>query len=248
MQPEQLMALRRSDMKTALVLMFISVLIIVESLSFPLTGSYAGVQNVWYVSPALFPIIVSSVLLICGLSLFIKSIIFIKKNANTATATESSASWARFFLLVSLISGQIFGFVPLIDFALSSFIFLFVFIFAFYSDSAVFQKRIFFIWSLVCILLTLIRMNSEFSDETRSIFDWAAIVFIFFMVALLYKWAKDAKQIKVWRISWKTALIVTLVVCPVFRLGMLVPLPTEGIVINPMVDTKYVVRDLWRAM
>jgi len=29
---------------------------------------------------------------------------------------------------------------------------------------------------------------------------------------------------------------------------MLVPLPTEGIVINPMVDIKYVVRDVWREM
>ena len=44
MQPEQLMALRRADMKTALVLMIISTLVIIESLSFPLTGSYAGVQ------------------------------------------------------------------------------------------------------------------------------------------------------------------------------------------------------------
>lgn len=248
MQPEQLMALRRADMKTALVLMFISALVIIESLSFPLTGSYAGVQNVWYVSPALFPIIISSVLFICGLSLLIKSLIFIKKNAAIATAKESTASWWRFFVLVSLIAGQVFGFVPLIDFALSSFIFLFVFIFAFYSDNATFQKRIFVIWSTLCFLLFLVTITTNLSEDIRFLFDWATLFFIGCMVALLYTWAKKSEQLKVWRISWKTALIVTLIVCPVFRLGMLVPLPTEGLVINPMVDIKYVVRDLWREM
>ncbi|KZN13984.1 tripartite tricarboxylate transporter TctB family protein [Marinomonas sp. TW1] len=248
MQPEQLMALRRSDMKTALVLMGISAFAMIESLNFPLTGNYAGVQNVWYVSPALFPIIIFSVLFLCGLVMLIKSIIFIKKNALTATAKESTASWWRFFVLVSLIAGQVYGFVPLVDFALSSFIFLFVFIFAFYSDNAMFQKRIFMIWSVVCVLLATVTFSTELTDETRSLFDWAALLFIGVMVVTLFKWAKQSKQMKVWRISWKTALIVTVIVCPMFRLGMLVPLPTEGIVINPMVDLKYVVRDVWRDM
>lgn len=248
MQPEQLMTLRRADMKTALVLMIVSAFAIIESLSFPLTGNYAGVQNVWYVSPALFPIIISCLLFLCGAALLIKSIIFIKKNSLTATAKESAASWWRFYILVSLIAGQVYGFIPLIDFALSSFIFLFVFIFAFYSDSATFQKRIFAIWTVVCFLLALVTFSTNLTDEIRSLFDWAALVFIACMVIVLYRWAKKSEQLKVWRVSWKTALIVTLVVCPVFRLGMLVPLPTEGIVINPMVDIKYVVRDFWREM
>jgi hypothetical protein len=248
MQPENLMALRRADMKTALVLMIVSSFAIIESLNFPLTGNYAGVRNAWYVSPALFPIIISSALFLCGLALMIKSIIFIKKNALTATAKQSTASWWRFYILVSLIAGQVYGFVPLVDFALSSFIFLFVFIFAFYSDSALFQKRIFAIWSLICVLLAIVTFTTELTDEVRILFDWAALVFIGVMVITLFKWAKQTEQLKVWRVSWKTALIVTVVICPLFRLGMLVPLPTEGIVINPMVDIKYVVRDIWREM
>lgn len=246
MQPEQLMALRRADFKTSLVLMAISTLIFVESLNFPLNDSYAGVQNVWYVSPALFPILISSVLFLCGLFLLIKSIAFIKKNASTATAIESRASWWRFFILVALIAGQVFGFVPLVDFALSAFLFLFVFIYAFYSDNSVFQKRIFTIWVAISSVLTLINFSMELSDENRLILDWATLLLIIVMVIVCYKWAAHSNQLKVWRVSWKTALIVTLIVCPVFRLGMLVPLPTEGLVINPMVDAKYVIRDYWR--
>ncbi|MBD5769996.1 tripartite tricarboxylate transporter TctB family protein [Marinomonas colpomeniae] len=248
MQPEQLMTLRRADMRTASILMIVSAFAIIESLSFPLTGNYAGVQNVWYVSPALFPIIISCLVFLCGAALLIKSIIFIKQNAAIGTAKESPASWWRFFVLVSLIAGQVYGFVPLIDFALSSFIFLFVFIFAFYSDNSTFQKRIFAIWTVVCVLLASVTFSTNLTDETRSLFDWTALVFIVCMIVTLYKWAKKSEQLKVWKVSWKTALIVTLVVCPVFRLGMLVPLPTEGIVINPMVDIKYVVRDFWREM
>ena len=161
MQPEQLMTLRRADMRTASILMIVSAFAIIESLSFPLTGNYAGVQNVWYVSPALFPIIISCLVFLCGAALLIKSIIFIKQNAAIGTAKESPASWWRFFVLVSLIAGQVYGFVPLIDFALSSFIFLFVFIFAFYSDNSTFQKRIFarhIFFSIACVVFVHAKM------------------------------------------------------------------------------------------
>ncbi|MEL0636443.1 tripartite tricarboxylate transporter TctB family protein [Marinomonas sp. TI.3.20] len=246
MQPEQLMALRRADMRTAVILMIVSTLAMVDSFSFPLTGSYAGVQNMWYVSPALFPIIVFSLLFLCGLSLLIKSITFIKKHPSIATAKESPASWGRFFLLVSLIAGMVYGFIPMIDFALSSFLFLFIFIFTFYSDNALFQKRIFVIWTTVSFLLAVVSFTTDLSDDKRMLFDWAMLAFIFCMLIVLYSWAKKSEQLKVWRVSWKTALIVTLIVCPLFRLGMLVPLPTEGLIINSMVDLKYTIHDLWR--
>ncbi|GAB3482799.1 tripartite tricarboxylate transporter TctB family protein [Marinomonas epiphytica] len=246
MQPEQLMALRRADFKTAIILMLISAFVLFESLSFPLTESYAGVQNVWYVSPALFPIIISLLLFLCALVLLVKSFLHIKKHVNTATAIESRSSWWRFFVLVSLIAGQVFGFVPMVDFALSAFIFLFVFIFAFYSDEVQFQKRVFYIWTSVCLLLALLNFTTTLEETSRIYLDWATLAFILSLLIIFRSWALQQNKMKVWRISWKTALIVTLVVCPIFRLGMLVPLPTEGLLIEPMVDVKYLLRDLWR--
>lgn len=248
MQPEQLMALRRADIKTAVILIFISALMIVESLNFPLTDSYAGVQNAWYVSPALFPILIGSILLLCGAVLLTKAVVFVKHNAEVATAKESAASWWRFALLVSLIAGQVFGWVPLIDFAFAAFIFLFLFIFAFYSDSSLFQGRVFKIWTITSVLLVLTSVLVEFSEETRLYLDFLAVAYIAVMVWLARTWAQKSDQLGVWKISWKTALIVTIVICPLFRLGMLVPLPTEGLVIEKMVDMKYVVRDYWRSL
>ncbi|TBR42783.1 hypothetical protein CBF23_006290 [Marinomonas agarivorans] len=248
MQPEQLMALRRADIKTAVILIFVAALMIVESLNFPLTDSYAGVQNAWYVSPALFPILIGSLLLLCGAILLLKAVVFVKSNAEVATAKETKASWWRFALLVSLIAGQIFGWVPLVDFALAAFIFLFLFIFAFHSDNAVFQGRIFKIWTATSILLILISLFAELSEETRFYVDILVLVYMAVMVWLARSWAQKSDQLNVWKISWKTALVVTIVICPLFRLGMLVPLPTEGIVIERMVDMKYVVRDYWRSL
>lgn len=248
MQPEQLMALRRADIKTAVVLIIISTIMIVESLNFPLTDSYAGVQNVWYVSPALFPILIGSILLVCGAALLMKAIVFVKSHAEIATAKESAESWWRFALLVSLIAGQVFGWVPFVDFSLAAFVFLFLFIFAFYSDNALFQGRILKIWTITSIVLVLVSSFTEFSEDERLYVDFVAIAYIAIVVWICKQWASKESQLAVWRISWKTALIVTIVVCPLFRLGMLVPLPTEGVVIEKMVDMKYIARDYWRSL
>ncbi|MCZ2720841.1 hypothetical protein O1D97_04080 [Marinomonas sp. 15G1-11] len=246
MQPEQLMALRRADLKTSIVLIILSTLMIIESFSFPLSDSYAGVTNAWYVSPALFPILIASILLICGIALFVKALVFVKKNAGTASAKESSESWGRFFLLVSLIAGQVYGWVPIVDFALAAFVFLFLFIFSFYSDSVLVQKKILFLWTSLSIALLLIAQVFSPGEEARMFLDWGVVLVIGLIVFVSKNWANQTQTQKAWRSSWKAALVVTIIACPVFRLGMLVPLPTEGIVIEKMVDAKYAIRDMWR--
>ena len=55
-------ALARANFKVGLVLLIICAVFFVHTLSFPMTGSYGGVENQWYVSPALFPLILLSAL------------------------------------------------------------------------------------------------------------------------------------------------------------------------------------------
>ncbi len=246
MLPEQLMALRRADLKTSIVLIVLSSLMIIESFNFPLTDSYAGVTNAWYVSPALFPILIASILLVCGVALFLKAMVFVKSHAGTASSKESAESWGRFFLLVSLIAGQVYGWVPIVDFALSAFLFLFLFIFSFYSDDISIQKKTLWLWSTLSIVLIIISQFFTPSEEGRFLLDWLVVGVIGVILLLTKGWAKQTQTDKAWRSSWKAALIVTVIACPVFRLGMLVPLPTEGLVIEKMVDAKYAVRDMWR--
>ncbi|KJZ13296.1 hypothetical protein TW85_13835 [Marinomonas sp. S3726] len=246
MQPEQLIVLRRADIKAAIVIIIVSLLMIFESASFPLTDSYAGIQNAWYVSPALFPILIASILLICGVTLLFKGLAFVRAHKEIPVVRTSQASRWRFVLLVSLISGMVFSWVPLIDFAISSFTFLFLFILAFYSDSPALQHKVLTIWTSVSLILLVLYQTSALSEGGRNLLDWGALLFALLMVGIFRKWSINLDCFTKWKTSVKTAFIVTLVVCPIFRLGMLVPLPTEGIVIEKMVDAKYLVRDMWR--
>jgi len=246
MQSEELMVLRRADIKTAVVIIILSLLMIFESASFPLTDSYAGIQNVWYVSPALFPVLTASILLICGVGLLIKGLVFVREHSDVPVVNKSRESRGRFFLLISLIAGMVFSWVPLIDFALSSFIFLFVFILAFYSDNPLLQKKIFVFWTAISVSLLVIYHGFNLDEDQRALLDWLIVAIGISIVVISRTWSTKLNLLKAWKTSWKTALIVTVVMCPIFRLGMLVPLPTEGIVIEKMVDVKYIVRDMWR--
>ena len=56
--------LRKADFWTSLVLLALAAGMLVETLTYPLEGSYAGVRNAWYVSPALLPLIVALTLIV----------------------------------------------------------------------------------------------------------------------------------------------------------------------------------------
>ena len=65
---------RQYDFKFALILLLLLAYILKLTLSFPMSGSYGGVENQWYVSPALFPLILLSALFLCCVSLLISSV------------------------------------------------------------------------------------------------------------------------------------------------------------------------------
>lgn len=50
--------LRKADFITSILLLLFSVWVIMETLKMPMKDTFGGVQNVWYVSPALFPLII----------------------------------------------------------------------------------------------------------------------------------------------------------------------------------------------
>jgi len=66
--------LRRADFITSVLLLLFSVWIIMETLKMPMKDTFGGVQNVWYVSPALFPLIISIFIMVLGAVLLIHSI------------------------------------------------------------------------------------------------------------------------------------------------------------------------------
>lgn len=66
--------LRRADFITSIIFIVFGIWVIEEALKMPLRESYAGVQNVWYVSPALFPLIIGTFITLFGIMLLANAV------------------------------------------------------------------------------------------------------------------------------------------------------------------------------
>lgn len=61
--------LRHADVVTAVLLILLSVVVLIGASQMPLRGTYGGVVNVWYVSPAALPFVIAGALLVMSISL-----------------------------------------------------------------------------------------------------------------------------------------------------------------------------------
>ncbi len=66
--------LRKADIITGVILLILSAAIIIEALQMPIGGTFAGVENTWYVSPASFPLIIGSLLAVCAVYLIVRAV------------------------------------------------------------------------------------------------------------------------------------------------------------------------------
>ncbi len=63
--------MRAGDLVIAALFFLLGCFVLILSLQMPLTGSYGGVKSVWYVSPALCPIIIGAMIIFLSISVFI---------------------------------------------------------------------------------------------------------------------------------------------------------------------------------
>ena len=63
--------LRGADLITSAIFFLLGIWIIAEAFTMPLKDSYAGVDSVWYVSPALMPLIIGAAMLLLSVAIFV---------------------------------------------------------------------------------------------------------------------------------------------------------------------------------
>jgi hypothetical protein len=153
--------LRKADFITSLILILFAIWVAVRTITtFPMKDTYAGVQNVWYVSPALFPLLISTGLFVLGIVLLIHSIrtqgaaTFLREVARAKPGISENV--LRFLSIVLLLVVYVYLHIPRIDFFLSSLICLTVFITMYYLDYPGLLPRLtifYTVGSLVFVLL-----------------------------------------------------------------------------------------------
>ncbi len=242
--------LRKADFITSVFLFALGMWICLKSMKMPMKDSFGGVQNVWYVSPALLPILIGIALMLLSLSLFVIAIrttglAWLAKGAKEGLygmlrKPAISDKNLRFIAILVLFITFVFLNVPRIDFFLSSMLFLLVFVTMFYLDERGLLVRFLKFYCagsvlfLVYFLLKLDRVMSNVYYFMTDVFALAFITTYAVYAAFSIRGNMELRR-KFW-LSVLTAIIVPVILCTVFKYFLLVPLPKEGIVVEGILD------------
>ena len=237
--------LRKADVYSGAVIFLFGLWVVLQALKMPMKDSWGGVQNVWYVSPAIFPLFVGCMIMIlagllCRTAL---KIIGIKAFAETIRWLLSKAILQflnsipnlRFYSIVVLFFSFVYLNIPRIDFFLSAVLFLAVFITSFYFDDAGLLKKLFFFY-LAGVIVLFIYFSLGLNEPLGRFVPFPAdILALCFIIAYcLYAWMLIRNN-AVLRKKYRTAMIVALaspfVVGMIFKYFLLVPMPAEGLVV-----------------
>ncbi|CAB1059161.1 hypothetical protein D1BOALGB6SA_3919 [Olavius sp. associated proteobacterium Delta 1] len=240
--------LRKADVYSGAIICLFGLWIILQALKMPMKDSWGGVQNVWYVSPAIFPLFIGCMIMLLGglLCRTALKMIGIKAFADTVRWLSSKALLQffnsvpnlRFYSIVVLFLSFVFLNIPRIDFFLSAVLFLTVFITSFYFDDAALLKKLFFFYLagvIVLIIYFLLGLNEPLGRIVPFPADILALCFIF--AYSVYAWMLIRNN-GVLRKKYRTAMIVAFaspfIVGTIFKYFLLVPMPAEGIVVAVM--------------
>lgn len=231
----------KQDCKTAVVLLFLAALLIIHTLSFPMSGSFAGVENQWYISPALFPFVVCGLLTMCSVILLYKAVLH-----NGTQQFFNLKGWIgnwqsdqikdRWYVIWNLLS-YVYVFIPSIDFYLASVFFLFSLTSRFYHatrHSLVFTP---IIQTLLAAVLIGIKLNVDPSEEINvlSINQHDTAIFysdmagsIALVCVFVLNWLLPEKQNRSKAITHTIlTLVAPLLLVLIFTFLLYVPMPVE---------------------
>lgn len=222
----------------------------------PMKDSWGGVQNVWFVSPALFPLFVGAMLALLGFSLTCTALKTVKISGMTEIARYlfSNKLWSflvsdkniRFFAVVINLAAFVFLMVPRVDFFPAAILFLLLLFLMFYvADALLLKKLLYFSVFHHLFLFILLVITSTQSDSGYEFYgDWfviAGIVLACLFTKLLI--TDDVALQKKFRLSLIIAFLAPTIIGIIFKYFLLVPMPFEGVIVQLLDSIWYA--DFW---
>lgn len=242
--------LRKADIFSGGIIFLAGCFIVSQALKMPMKDSWGGVQNVWYVSPAIFPLFIGAMIMLLGGLLVrtafkeigfggikqVREFVFSQKLAGFLRQDHNIRFYAIVFMLISFV----YLYLPRVDFFLAAILFLLVFISLFYVDDIHVLKRLFLCYLvlssvfMVVVFTGLLSYFSSFSD-----FPGDILLFNFIPVFIVYAHAQ-VRMNPIHARKMRTSLIIAFaapfVIGIIFKYLLLVPMPFEGMVIE-LLDT-----------
>lgn len=226
--------LRKADVWTGVVLAIVAVAMIAEALTFPLQGTYAGVRNAWYVSPALLPLIVGGMLFLLSIGLIAVAARDYRRLApgsRLVRVSRASISGGDGWLIAVLLAAYIVALVPRVDFVVGTSLFLFVFMAVYLVDGVRGRSVVaglLIVPAAAALALAIAgawpapRTDGQYRSDALF-----AILLVATIVAALAVARGSARRRLV--TAAVTAVGASVGLSAVFKYGLLVPLPREGL-------------------
>ena len=245
--------MRKADVYSGIVIFLFGAWIVWLASKMPMKDSWGGVQNVWFVSPALFPLFVGAIIMLLGLVLSRMALKSIGMKAFSSTLKWlfsrdllrflNSVSVLRFYAIAVLFLSLVYLYISRIDFFLSAILFLSVFITMFYFDEAELLKKLFFAY-LSGTVFFIIYFVSGIEGFLGHILPFAKDILAlgFLLAYCLFAWRLIRNNSQL-RKKYRTGLIIAgiapLFIGLIFKYFLLVPMPAEGLVVALMDAIRY---------
>jgi hypothetical protein len=237
--------LRKADIFSGSAIIALGVYIAAQALKMPMKDSWGGVQNVWYVSPAIFPLFVGAVIALLG-GLLVRTAV---REAGTLAVKQVGAylispefmiflkqeSTVRFYAIITALLTFVFLFIPRVDFFLSATEFLMVCILFFYLEDFRILVKLFGFYAGQ-VLVFLIYILTPIHTIASGYLPYPAdILMLLFIISFAIFARGCCRYREIDKKKYKTGIILAMsapfIVGICFKYFLLVPMPFEGMVI-----------------
>ncbi|UOM35680.1 tripartite tricarboxylate transporter TctB family protein [Acuticoccus sp. I52.16.1] len=228
--------LRKADVWTGIVLAAVAVAMIAQALTFPLEGTYAGVKNAWYVSPALFPLMIGALMLVLSIGLLVRALRDFRalRPGGRLFSVEAGALGAEgrnALLIAAILAFYILGLVPRVDFVIATTALLTVFVGAYVIEAPVGRAVLVVLLGAAGVAAFAVALAGGWPAPRSAGQEVAdaivAAVAVLAMIALCV-FARGAERRRLGPVIG-TAIGTSIVLSAIFKYGLLVPLPREGL-------------------
>lgn len=238
--------LRKADVFSGAAVILLGLFVIYQALQMPMKDSYGGVQNVWYVSPALFPLLVGTMLVLLGTLLMRTALRRIGVAGVTAVLHYlcgpqlrrylQEAEVVRFYGIVINLLVLVFLLVPRVDFFLAAIWFLLVFFFMFYCAASrgvlVLTYQVVGA-AVVVFVLQIDAIHSRLLETISFPLDWVMTLLIALLIGTSTRrvWG-SVELMKKLKLAIVLGFSAPLLIGIIFKFFLLVPMPFEGLIVT----------------
>lgn len=234
--PGALRRLRQADVVTGLVLAVVAAGMVAKALTFPLEGTYAGVKNAWYVSPALLPLIIGGMLFVLSIGLAANGVrearrLSARGRLLGAEGAAAPGHGSSALLVTSLLAFFIVGLVPRADFVIAMALYLLVFMGVYALKSWTGRALLIACLGVPAVVALAVALAGAWpTPRSPGQFQADAVLAAVLGIAILVLlgFARPAERGRAFTVV-ASALGTAVVLAAAFKYGLLVPLPREGL-------------------